>query len=242
MKRHFAKPLSHNGIGYLKYTESTEDTTSADVLIVGGYVEVPSVPPSMVHRFVNGEWSLSLNTLRHFYNPATGSFSHSSELPPDDVPAGLSEAATRPNGSAFVTENGGATWKKEGAALKAEVSAKRYVVEVAGINFTYRTAQVPVSTSRESRASMIGLYTAAKEGRWVTAPATEANFKFGDGKFRPATTQEVIDMYVAIEAHVKECYRVEGVKIAEIDATGTTDLNTGWPATAEATTTQYFQG
>lgn len=126
--------------------------------------------------------------------------------------------------------------------IKAKVFAKRYAVETAGINFTYRTAQVPVFTSRESRASMIGLYSAAKDGRWVTAPATEAMFKFGDGVFRPVTTQEVIDMYVAIESHVKECFRVESVKIAEIDATGTTDLNTGWPATAAATTTQYFQG
>ena len=114
--------------------------------------------------------------------------------------------------------------------LKAKVSVKRYDVEVAGINFTYRTIQVPVSTSRETRASMIGAYTKANEGRWVESPATEKPFKFGDGKFRPATTQEVINIYRAVESHVDVCYAVEAKKLAEIDATGTTDINTGWPA------------
>ena len=113
-------------------------------------------------------------------------------------------------------------------ALRAVVSAKRYAVEVAGINFTHRTVPTPVSTSRDTRASMIGAYTKAKEGRWVAAPATEKPFKFGDGKFRPATTQEVIDIYLAVELHVDVCYNVEAKKLAEIDATGTTDINTGW--------------
>lgn len=115
------------------------------------------------------------------------------------------------------------------AALKAKTAAKRYAVEVAGINFVYRTVPTPVSTSRDTRASMLGAYSSAKEGRWVTAPDTEADFKFGDGKFRPCTAQEVIDIYLAVEAHVKACYAVENKKIDEIDSTGTTDLNTGWP-------------
>lgn len=114
-------------------------------------------------------------------------------------------------------------------SLKDNVSAKRYAVETAGINFTYRTVPTPVSTSRETRASMIGAHTKAKEGRWVEAPATEKPFKFGDGKFRPVTTQEVIDIYRAVESHVDTCYAVEARKLAEIDATGTTDINTGWP-------------
>lgn len=126
-------------------------------------------------------------------------------------------------------------------ALKAQVSAKRYAVEVAGINFTYRTVSVPVSTSRESRSSILGLYNAAQEGRWATAPATENDFKFLDGKFRSTTAQEVIDIYIAVETHVKACYAVETLKLAEIDATGTTDINTGWPATANVANTTYFQ-
>ena len=126
-------------------------------------------------------------------------------------------------------------------ALKDKVSAKRYAVETAGINFTYRTVPTPVSTSRETRSSMIGAYTKAKELRWVEAPATEKPFKFGDGKFRVATTQEVINIYLAVEAHVDACYVVEKDKLAEIDATGTTDINTGWPATANITATTYFQ-
>lgn len=156
-----------------------------------------------------------------------------------EPPVGSVEVPTAPSHASNKWING--AWTVSAASLKAKVSAKRYDVEVAGINFSYRTVPTPVSTSRESRASMLGIYNAAKEGRWVTAPATEASFKFADGVFRLTTTQEVIDMYVAIEAHVKECYRVEGVKIAEIDATGTTDINTGWPATASATTTQFFQ-
>lgn len=125
--------------------------------------------------------------------------------------------------------------------LKAKVSAKRYAVETAGIDFTYRTVPTPVSTSRESRASMLGLYNAAKEGRWVTFPETENDFKFLDGKFRKATIQEVIDIYIAVEAHIKACYAAETLKLAEIEATGTTDINTGWPATANVANTTYFQ-
>lgn len=124
--------------------------------------------------------------------------------------------------------------------LKAKVSAKRYEVEVAGINFTYSAVPTPVSTSRESRASLLGAYNSAKEGRWVTTPATEADFKFGDGKFRPCTAQEVIDIYIVVEKHIQECYGVEATKLAEIDATGTTDVETGWPATAATPTTTYF--
>lgn len=136
-------------------------------------------------------------------------------------------------------------WVLDAAAskqdLKDKVSAKRYDVETAGINFTYRTVATPVNTARETRASMIGAYTKAKELRWVEAPATEKPFKFGDGVFRPATTQEVIDIYLAVEAHVDACYAVETQKLSEIDATGTTDVNTGWPATANTTTSIYFQ-
>ncbi len=123
---------------------------------------------------------------------------------------------------------------------KNSLAAKRYAVEVAGINFTYRTVPTPVSTSRETRASMIGAYTKAVEGRWVEAPATEKPFKFGDGVFRVATTQEVINIYRAVEVHVDACYAVEAQKMAEIDATGTTDLETGWPATSNTPTTIYF--
>lgn len=123
---------------------------------------------------------------------------------------------------------------------KADVSAKRYAIEVAGINFTYRTVPTSVSTTRETRASMLGAYNSAKEGRWAVEPATETDFKFGDGVFRPATAQEVIDIYIAVERHVKACYDTEGQKFAEIDATGTTDLDTNWPATVNTPSTIYF--
>lgn len=145
-------------------------------------------------------------------------------------PAGAVEVPTAPSDASHKWTNG--AWVPSVSSLKARVSAKRYAVEIAGINFTYRTVPTPVSTSRETRASMIGVYTKANEGRWVEAPATENPFKFGDDKFRPATTQEVLDIYRAVETHVDVCYAIEAKKLAEIDATGTTNIDTGWPATA----------
>lgn len=116
MIKHFGISLTHNGITYLKYAESTADTARIDALLAGGYVEVPSAPPSMAHRFVNGEWSLSLNMVRHFYNPITGRYSHSSELPPDDVPAGFASCSSKPPDKSLYTTSDGLTWTGDAAA------------------------------------------------------------------------------------------------------------------------------
>ncbi len=68
--------------------------------------------------------------------------------------------------------------------LKAKVSAKRYDVEVAGINFTYRTVQVPISTSRDSQAKIDAARNMVKDSAWVN----DTMWKCLDGKFRPMTS------------------------------------------------------
>jgi hypothetical protein len=45
----------------------------------------------------------------------------------------------------------------------------------------------------------------------------------------------------ALALEQKACYAAETLKLAEVDATGTTDINTGWPATANVANTTYFQ-
>ena len=127
-------------------------------------------------------------------------------------------------------------WVPAVSRLKAEVSAKRYDVEVAAINFTYRTAQVPISTSRDSQAKLDAARNIVKDTAWVDG----TNWKCADGKFRPMTSAEVLDMVNAVRVHILACYDTEAQKFAEIDATGTTDLNTGWPATVNTPTTIYF--
>lgn len=123
------------------------------------------------------------------------------------------------------------------ADLKQQVSAKRYDVEVAGVNFTYRTVQVPISTSRDSQAKIDAARNMVKDTVWVE----NASWKCLDGVFRPMTSAEVLDMVAAVRLHIKATYDVEATKFAEIDATGTTDISTGWPATANTTTSTYFQ-
>lgn len=122
--------------------------------------------------------------------------------------------------------------------LKANVSAKYYGVEVAGINFTYRTIQVPVSTSRDSQAAIDSARNMVRDNEWVD----NSPFLFADGVFRPVTSAEIVAICTAVRSHVKACRSVEADKFQEINATGTTDVNAGWPATAGLTVSPYFQG
>ena len=121
--------------------------------------------------------------------------------------------------------------------LKDKVSAKRYEVEVAGINFTYRTATVPVSTTRPSQEKIDSARNMVRDNAWVD----NSNWKFADGVFRPMTAVEITAMCDAVRTHIKACFDNEATKFAEINATGTTDVNTGWPATANTPTTTTFQ-
>lgn len=122
-------------------------------------------------------------------------------------------------------------------SLKANVSAKRYTVETAGINFTYRTAQVPVSTARPSQEKIDAARNMVRDTAWVDG----SNWKFADGVFRPMTATEITDMCTAVRIHIKACFDNEKTKFDEINATGTTDINTGWPASADTPTTTTFQ-
>ena len=121
--------------------------------------------------------------------------------------------------------------------FKAKVSAKRYAVETAGINFTYRTVPVPVSTARTSQEKIDAARNMVRDTAWVDG----SNWKFADGVFRPMTATEITDMCTAVRIHIKACFDNEATKFAEINATGTTDVNTGWPASADTPTTTTFQ-
>ena len=122
------------------------------------------------------------------------------------------------------------------APTKADVSAKRYAVETAGINFTYRTVPVPVSTARASQEKIDAARNMVRDTAWVDG----SNWKFADGVFRPMTATEITDMCTAVRIHIKACFDNEATKFAEINATGTTDVTTGWPPTANITTGQNF--
>ena len=120
--------------------------------------------------------------------------------------------------------------------LKQKVSAKRYDVETAGINFTYRTVSVPVSTARASQDKIDAARNMVRDNAWVDGSV----WKFADNVFRPMTAAEITDMCTAVRTHIKACFDNEKSKFDEINATGTTDVNTGWPATVGTPTTIYF--
>src|SRR3990167_11163136 len=97
----------------------------------------------------------------------------------ESPPEGSVEVATPPGHGLDKWVKG--AWVPAVSRLKAEVSAKRYDVEVAAINFTYRTAQVPISTSRDSQAKLDAARNIVKDTAWVDG----TNWKCADGKFRP---------------------------------------------------------
>lgn len=128
-----------------------------------------------------------------------------------------------------LTEIEAAATEANKSDLKDGISAKRYAVEVAGINFSYRTVQVPVSTAYASQGKIDAARNMVRDAAWVDG----SNWKFADGVFRPMTAAEITDMCTAARNHIKACFDNEKTKFDEIDATGTTDISTGWPATSK---------
>lgn len=106
--------------------------------------------------------------------------------------------------------------------LKIALTARRYEKETGGILWN----GWPVKTTLDSKGRILGAYNRAKEARW--APGEE--FIFADGAPRVLTAADMIALYIAVENHVQACFGVYAAKIKEIDATGTTNLETGWPA------------
>lgn len=114
-------------------------------------------------------------------------------------------------------------------SLKAAVAAKRYERETAGITWTGIVGQnIPIATDRDSEYLIHASYTAAKDfnmGR---------DWKGSDGNFYTMTAAQVMSMATSVLAYINECRALEKTKCAEIDSTGTTDINTGWPAQVRA--------
>lgn len=106
------------------------------------------------------------------------------------------------------------------AYLKKQLAAKRYDVEVSGTTWN----GFPVFTDRESQGKITAAFVLASAG----VRAESSNWKFADGVARPMTNAQIVELTGAVAYHVQHAFDVEATKADEIDATGTTDIDTGW--------------
>lgn len=93
------------------------------------------------------------------------------------------------------------------AMARAEVAQKRWVREVAGVEFAGRL----VDTGREARATLDQAARLGYAGPW----------KFADGSFAAVTSSDLEAMAAAVMAHVAACYAGEAAAAAAIDAAET---------------------
>lgn len=106
--------------------------------------------------------------------------------------------------------------------LKLKLASVRYSHEIAGTLYT----GLPIDTDRESQFKAQAAYTLARDGYW----AVGGSWKLKNGVMVVFTAPQVIAMALTVAAYVQACFDVEATKIAQINSTGTTNLETGWPA------------
>jgi hypothetical protein len=89
------------------------------------------------------------------------------------------------------------------------------------------TDQVFVYTDRESQLKVTAAYTLAKDGLWTNGSC----WKFGYGKFKSMTAQDIINMTMAVVGYVQTCFQTESALADQIDqATSKAEAETWqWP-------------
>ncbi len=103
---------------------------------------------------------------------------------------------------------------------KARLADFRYNHEVSGFYWTYVDAnnpeitdQVFVYTDRESQLKVTAAYTLAKDGLWANGSC----WKFGYGKFKNMTAQDIINMTLAVVSYVQTCFQTESALASQVD-------------------------
>lgn len=98
-------------------------------------------------------------------------------------------------------------------ALLAEIVAdKRWAKEIGGIQWGGHA----IHTDRESQSKIIAAYVASRDGvrsepsQWKT-----------QGGFVTITNADVIDLALAVQAHIQACYDSEKTMVEQIDGCGT---------------------
>ena len=104
--------------------------------------------------------------------------------------------------------------------LKALLAEIRYNVAIGGTMWNGH----PADTDRFSQGKITAAFVLAISGQWPDG----AVWKFNDGIAVPMSTADILSLTGAIQMHVQMAFNTEAAKIAEIDATNTTDLHAGW--------------
>lgn len=104
--------------------------------------------------------------------------------------------------------------------LKKLLAEKRYNVEVGGTTWNGH----PTDTDRFSQGKITAAFVLAINGQWPNG----AVWKFNDGICVPMSAQDILSLTGAIQIHVQSAFNTEAIKMVEIDATNTTDINAGW--------------
>ncbi|WP_051294407.1 DUF4376 domain-containing protein [Gemmobacter nectariphilus] len=105
------------------------------------------------------------------------------------------------------------------AARRAAVKARRDVAIASGIT----VGGVSVATDDQSQSRVMGAAVAA-----MLDPGYSVQWKTASG-FVTLSAPQVIGLATAIRAHVQACFDREAVLLADLEAGGTVDIDTGWP-------------
>lgn len=103
---------------------------------------------------------------------------------------------------------------------KKDLASKRWGIATGGVVID----GVNVQSDDKSKDEMAGYVTES-----IVNGLVNVNWKLADGTFKVYTVQEFKKIYQFVAKYRNDCFGVESAKLDEINATGTTDLETGWP-------------
>lgn len=103
---------------------------------------------------------------------------------------------------------------------KKDLASKRWEVATGGVVID----GVSVQSDDKSKDEMAGYVTES-----IVNELVNVNWKLADGTFKVYTVQEFKRVYQFVAKYRNDCFDVESTKLDEINATGTTDLESGWP-------------
>lgn len=107
------------------------------------------------------------------------------------------------------------------AQYKSDLSHKRWEVATGGVIID----GINVQSDDKSKDEMAGYVTES-----IVNGLVNVNWKLADGTFKVYTVQEFKKVYQFVAKYRNDCFGVEREKLDEINETGETDLETGWPA------------
>lgn len=117
--KYLGKNFTYNSIEYSKFIALAEGNEAA-AMLAGGYIELPTAPPSIAHRFVDGAWC-DISVMRYFGTNRTladgtlvGQLDHIVHLPPDEgdelIAKGYVEFPSAPPSAEHVFDYASGAW------------------------------------------------------------------------------------------------------------------------------------